>query len=543
MNHYRMVNTRRTSQSMKARSDQVKNSAGGYAFAMGDLDRVKRFLILGSDAPTYYASARDLTFQNFDALRRMAETDPNTLVDTIVEISEGGRAPKVQPALFALAIACSLPNEAGRRYALNHLSRVARTATHLFTFINYVQQFRGWGPALTKAISAWYLDKEPDTLAYQMVKYRSREGWTHRDVPRQAHPKPVGKPQHNALLGWATQGRMDEELPELVRTFTRLQEEATTARLAVALIQRSDHRITWEMLPNHLQSDPKVWAALVEMGMPITALMRNLPRLTRLGVLKGSTLRRALTELADEVRLIRGRVHPVSVLLAQRTYASGRGKGSTWSPMPAITDALDEAFYKAFGSVQPSGKRTLLGIDVSASMGVQLMNSPITAREMAAAMSLVTMKTEAEVHAVGFTAGPVLNQSRTFHGNNGYQRVAVTPLDLSPRRRLDDMVSYMSRFPHGGTDCALPMLYAEANKLEVDTFIIMTDNETWHGDVHPYQALEFYRQQMGIDAKLVVAGFTATNFSIADPDDPKTLDVVGMDSSIPTLIADFSAGR
>ena len=79
--------------------------------------------------------------------------------------------------------------------------------------------------------------------------------------------------------------------------------------------------------------------------------------------------------------------------------------------------------------------------------------------------------------------------------------------------------------------------------LEVDTFVIYTDNETWHGDVHPHQALRDYRAKTGIPARLVVVGMTATGFSIADPSDAGMLDVVGFDTSTPSLISDFSAGR
>ena len=45
---------------------------------------------------------------------------------------------------------------------------------------------------------------------------------------------------------------------------------------------------------------------------------------------------------------------------------------------------------------------------------------------------------------------------------------------------------------------------------------------------------------MGINAKLVVCGVTATNFTIADPNDPGMLDVVGFDSAVPMLIDQFS---
>ena len=36
---------------------------------------------------------------------------------------------------------------------------------------------------------------------------------------------------------------------------------------------------------------------------------------------------------------------------------------------------------------------------------------------------------------------------------------------------------------------------------------------------------------------------TATDYSVADPDDPGMLDVVGFDASCPTVISRFAKGR
>ena len=96
--------------------------------------------------------------------------------------------------------------------------------------------------------------------------------------------------------------------------------------------------------------------------------------------------------------------------------------------------------------------------------------------------------------------------------------------------------------PVGGTDCALPMLYAAEQGLEVDAFVIYTDNETWAGKIHPHQALRRYRERSGIDARLIVVAMTSTGFSIADPDDAGMLDVVGFDAAVPGLIAGFARG-
>jgi 60 kDa SS-A/Ro ribonucleoprotein len=100
----------------------------------------------------------------------------------------------------------------------------------------------------------------------------------------------------------------------------------------------------------------------------------------------------------------------------------------------------------------------------------------------------------------------------------------------------------VSGLKFGGTDCALPFTYALENKMEVDTVVVITDNETWAGHVHPYQALENYRREMGIDTKLVVLGVTATESSITNPDDAGSLAVVGWDTAVPKLISDFSRG-
>jgi 60 kDa SS-A/Ro ribonucleoprotein len=153
----------------------------------------------------------------------------------------------------------------------------------------------------------------------------------------------------------------------------------------------------------------------------------------------------------------------------------------------------------------------------------------LTPRDASAALTLVTAATESQYEVVGFFAGK--------GGLNG-----LTPLAISPRQRLDDAVKTVSDLPFGGTDCALPMLYAQARKREIDAFVIYTDSETWAGDIHPAQALRDYRSASGIDARLVVVGMVSNGFSIADPSDPGMLDVVGFDTATPQLISDFARG-
>ena len=50
----------------------------------------------------------------------------------------------------------------------------------------------GWGRAHKTAIQRWYkqFETKPDNLARLVTKYKNREGWTHKDVLRLAHPVP-----------------------------------------------------------------------------------------------------------------------------------------------------------------------------------------------------------------------------------------------------------------------------------------------------------------------------------------------------------------
>lgn len=530
------ISTRKTSQSEQADPRQVRNSAGGFTFSVNKSNRLHRFLTLGTEGGTYYTSSRNLTKENAGIVLDYARNAAQELVRQVVDVSQAGRAPRNNPALFALAAAAGLGDDAGRKAALDALPLVARTGTHLFTFTSYVQEFRGWGRGLRRAVGDWYLSKDVGQAAYQAMKYRQREGWMHRDMLRLAHPEGTGA--QKALFDVICGREADlAELP-LVEAFMRAQ--ATTSVNEWEALILGPQPLSWEMLPDAALNEPVVWEALIHKGMPQTALIRQLPRLTKLGVLApmSVTTGEVVKQLADPERLKKGRVHPVNILVALRTYASGHGvKGTmTWDPVSQVTDALDAAFYAAFGAIEPAGKRTMLALDVSGSMTQAVSGLPISCREATAALSLVTAATEPHTLTAGFTSG-----SRSGY-HSWRDSGGISTLDISPRQRLDDVIAKVSNLSFGGTDVSLPMVWALQNKMEIDTFAVFTDNETWAGRIHPHQALREYRQKMGINARMVVVGMTSTDFSIADPSDPGSLDVAGFDSSVPNLLADFSRG-
>jgi 60 kDa SS-A/Ro ribonucleoprotein len=553
MSYLKRIRPRRPSQSAAILgSGQVANSAGGFAWAVDDWARLRRFLVLGSEGGSYYASEWTLTRENAQAVERcLAEDGPRTVAE-IVRVSEEGRAPKNDPALFALAMAAGLGDEATRKAALEALPQVARTGTHLFQFATFVEGFRGWGRSLRRAVGHWYAARPVDALAYQAVKYRQRDGVTHRDVLRLAHPAEQASARnptlavsadHARLFEWIVRGGETDGLPRLVEGF--VQAQAADSPAETAALAR-EYGLPREALQSEHLTSREVWEALLT-EMPMTAMIRNLATMTRVGLLEPGSDGTAtvVARLGDRERIRKARVHPIALLSALRTYQSGRGaRGqNTWNPVREVVDALDAGFYVAFGNVEPARKRLLLALDVSGSMtsGWVAGVPGLTPRDASAALALVTAATEDRYEVVGFFAGRGGWKSRT-KSQWGWGEQGLTPLSISPRQRLDDVVKTVDGLPFGGTDCALPMLYAQAQEREVDTFVIYTDSETWAGDVHPAQALQDYRQASGIDARLVVVGMVSNGFSIADPADPGMLDVVGFDTATPQLISDFARG-
>ena len=257
---------------------QVANSAGGHAYPVDDMTRLRRFLILGSEGGSYYANERKLTLENAAAVKRCIENDGPRAVYEIAYISRHGRAPKVGPPLFALAMAATYGHLGTRALAFGYLSQMARTGSQLQMFIDYIGTMRGWGRSLRRAVGKWYTDKDIEDAVYQTVKYRSRYNWTHRDLLRKAHPLAT-RSAFNDLFAWITQ---DASLPDNPNfALIHAYEQAKTADVqTLCLIAK--HQMTWEMMPSEHLDKPEVWEALAE-HMPLTAMIRNLATLTRIG--------------------------------------------------------------------------------------------------------------------------------------------------------------------------------------------------------------------------------------------------------------------
>lgn len=542
--------TRVTPQSEPMRSDQVPNSAGGFAWAVDKWTRLRRFLILGSEGGSYYASEQKLTKENVKVVRECLAEDGARTVNEIVDVSKGGKAPQNDPALFALACAISAEDVATRRAAAEALPAVARIGTHLYHFITYAETMRGWGSLLRWAVNNWY-DRNPEKLALQAIKYRQRDGWAHRDILRLGRISENASPEVKDIYGfisgninhrWVEDDKYGKSVvtdpwkpSEITQPLIEGYIKATQAKNPAETAQLiRKYNLPREALQTEHLNDKAVWEAMLETDMPMHALTRNLATMTRNGIFDSAEhLKVVLDALSSEEKIRESRLHPMTLLIALSTYASGKGmrSSSTWTPKPSVTDALDAAFYIAFDNVEGTGKSHLLALDVSPSMaggyygGGGVAGSPLSPREASVAMALVTLHAEPDTEIVAFAGR------------------SIEALGLSRRQRLDDAVRSVSRLNWSATDCSLPFLLATEMGKKYEAFIVYTDSETFAGRMHPKQALDQYRQRSGINAKSIVCAMVSNGFSIADPNDPGMMDVVGFDTSAPALMSEFVAGR
>lgn len=526
------------------RSDEVQNNAGGFVFKVSDRDRLERFLILGTDGGTYYVGEQKLTTQNADFLRKMIRENEALVVDTIVAVSTEGRAYRNSPALFALALVMSEGQD--KAAAREAVAKVARTSTHLFEFAQYIDDLGGWGRAKRKAVANWYEGKTPDQLAYQAVKYRQRDGWTHRDLLRLSHPTGVDTGVGNFILG--KEGVQGENgFPEIIAGFTYMQ-KAGSAKEVLRLLEQYKS-LPWETIPTQFLKEAEVWKAIFRNGqLNGQALVRNITRLARIDAFKDMQFASEYAARLTDVEMIRkSRLHPINYLNAAVVYEEGQadrsggfysyGRKKDWTSESVITDAINDGFHEAFKTVEPAGKRTMLAIDVSGSMGSSALGLDLSCAQVSGAMAMTVARTEPAHIIRGFTSGD--------RGGWGYGRGAaeLTDLSISAKTPLATAMRNVQKSNFGATDCAQPMLWALENKVEVDTFVVITDNETWAGNIKPTQALKRYRDATGIPARLAVLGVASTDFTIADPQDRGQMDFVGFDSNAPRVLADFSAGR
>lgn len=500
---------------------QIKNDSAGFVFQADILTRLERFLILGAEGSTYYVSHQEHAFRNVQTVSQALTQDPIKAIDLAHDVSVKGRAMKQDAGLYVIAEALKHPTIEVRHHAAAAALEIVRTGSTLLSLIAYIGKERGTGKIVRGLINEWYNSRAGRELAYQVVKYANRANWTHGDVIRRGHVKP-STPEHDAIFKWLLHNSdkngtfaLEGDIADYLRSYDALR--TADERSIIGLVERFG--FTHDMIPSE-QLTSKVWRLLLEKGLAITALTRNLGSLTAKGLLDDHSILVKVVEAFSQERVTKGRVHPMTLYQALKVYASGKGvRGTlTWNPKRQVIDALDDAFYLAFGNLTQSKKRIHVALDHSQSMtSGNVMGMPSTT------------PAQASVAMGSVLAYQYPYATFTLFGTSISRTEAITP-----KRRLDDIERSIRRIGEA-TDFSIAMDYHAKHDLG-EALIMFTDGQVNTGR-HVHTSIDELRRKRG-PVKIVGALTEANDISLKI-DDPNYLGIAGFDSSVPQLLTGF----
>jgi 60 kDa SS-A/Ro ribonucleoprotein len=505
-------------------SEMIKGKSGGYMFAAGIWRTLRRCLLIGTGNGSYYATKWELTKDFVDVLEKAIAEDPDRVAQEIVYASDGRSINNSAP-IWALVLLSMGESPAAKTAFQAIFPQVIRTASHFYEWMSYTKSVRGFGKVVREAGKNWLLQGDTKALAYQLLKYQQRYGFSNRDALRLFHAKPQTE-DRDLLFKWVVNGW--EELPPASPTAALNQIwwyewlKRNPDRTPEAI---SQGRLTHEMAAPVGKMDVAAWQLLFE-DMPIGALLRNLGSLTEIGVLAYSknsnrNLDRVANILNSKEHLRKGRIHPIDVLKALKTYRSGGslGKSSkTWKPVPRIVDILELALEMSFDTIEPTGKVFMHAVDISGSMSYNSVGAiNLTCCEIATTMALASAKAEKNYMIRGFST-------------------EFISLKIDRSDSFSSAIKKASDLNFGGTDASSAYNWMIKNKCYADVICFWTDSESWAGYKHPSQALAEYRQKVNPDAKAIYISLAVNKITLVDPKDPNSWDIAGFDPSTPRLI-------
>ena len=556
-------------------SFSVPNFGGGYSLKLTPADCLERFLVLGTEGMHYnIGDVSNLLPEHTKNIVSLVGKNPDLVINKIKEISSQKRALSNDPAIYALALCASHPKLEVREKALSILPEVCRTGTHLFHFAEMVNGMRGWGRGLRTAISNWYNNRSWDNLVYQTLKYRQRDVWSHKDLLILSHPRfdasnLKGRNHNynqiketialkNGLANYIVNRKEDsnDKATETLMNLCKNAEESKGSKQILAFIEIQSWKesekskeqksrlikliefasLTHEMIPTWFKNDPEVQEALLQ-EMPLGATIRILNQMTASGLIKPFSPVIPIIEkrLTDPELLRKTGTHPLQVFTAKAIYDSGHGLSGnlTWKPETKISGILEDCFDLSFTTAPATNKNFLFSVDVSGSMSSPItkmdtktrkyITYPFTYCDIAACIALAMVKREPNSYAMCFS-----NQ--------------LNHLPYTKNTSLNEAVKMAKKFNTGTTNAGLPIEYAIQNKLPVDCFVHITDND-YNTGKHPLTLTEQFRKKMDLPkTRLMSVGLTPVGYGtvgFAKETDPYSLDVHGFDPSIPTIIQKF----
>ena len=513
------------------KNNNLKVSVKARDYGVKSEERLSRFLIMGASGD-YYAGQKQRTAESEMAVSSMLARNGVKAVEMAHRVSAAipVRAVTNDPAVYVVSRALREADTATREKALSVYNEIVRTGSDfLHSAITMSQSSTGGWRFSKRAMAGWLYQEH---AYFQAAKYFNRDGMNMRDALRLAHATPRNQSE-DVLFQWIASGLRignNQSLIEKIDSY-EIKQEVKDFMLAVEFIRNADaesavkliqkYKLPWEVVPAGLKKDPYVSKAMFD-NLPPHALLRSLAEYSARGTINGRNISGVTEKLLNIESMRNNRVHPFKVLVALMSYQRGRNDfNKTWAVYPQIVDALESLFHESFDAYIPHGKKVLIAVDDSASMGSPSLSPIISSSQAAVAFALTMAAREKNATIVTFS-----------------DRVRETAIPkrssiIDAASKVCKMMSY--------TDCAAPIDWAFRNGMNFDAIVMLTDS-VQNGVSTAAEALSTYREKVNPNTKFFVAQFANNNSKITNPDDLQSMTYSGFDTEILGVSKEFITG-
>jgi 60 kDa SS-A/Ro ribonucleoprotein len=382
-----------------------------------------------------------------------------------------------------------------------------------------------------------------------VTKYKCRHGISHRKVIRSCHPKPPNE-KFDFIFRYVARGlkKANEKFPttsaakrvfsddceDLIRDYETIRSGSASQDVVIKTIKI--WRLTWEHVPAKYLKSAEVWKTLLlHTQMPVTALIRNLVKMTRLDILQPNSEGENMvcTKLNSPSIVEQTRIHPFHVLTALTAYRRGKKEKTgqeediTW----AVSDRIVQALYQFFvhsHALPPTEKRLLLAIDIAMEMEKLVGSSCVMIKEAAVALAVVMLQNASKSDLVVF--GRVTNRFEIQPQN-------MNAIDIESILESIHQTADETSKPNYSS----PFMHAKQKSEVYDGIILLTSKFDAEEAAVIRNSFQEYKKEKNPNAKCVIITFCHSEH-VGSENDLDILEVEGVDSCAAKEMMEFING-
>ncbi|MFX1295168.1 MAG: TROVE domain-containing protein [Promethearchaeota archaeon] len=466
--------------------------------------------------PSYYISNTKLLEQSYQIYNKMVQKDSHLFAQMIVYTRNNGYM-RLQPILALVYLSKFAPELFQKIF--NH---TIHTPKDLHDFINLCKAGRprkGLGRRLKTTIKTWLNDKVSE---YWAIKY-PKELIIAAKMVHLTSLEDVKKQNIFDYLFDFRKGETETILKKNTQLVAWENLKATDDPAKILALIKSGH-LPYEAVTGTVNPERDGWKALMHQ-MPFFALLRHLATLERNEIFQNPENIIYVTQ-----RLTNKDVIAKSKILPFRFFEAW--KYAKKLPFEIVT-ALETALELAFINMPIINKQMLIGTDVSGSM-----------------TSLVSRRIGKKWRKLGYRFIDIAGIFTGALWKQNKMNTLIIPFDTKSHKfnptefsNIMEMTNWFSSIRGGGTDLGIPLKVMLQQKIKVDLFIGITDNEDWAG-YGVANDLKKYRDTINPDLKAFLLRIDPYTHDVAyDLKHPQNYILSGWSNQIPQLIAFILEGQ